>query len=96
MGDDADPSDNFGAELMATYEEGIHGTQQGYAEYMNDRLLFDLIRRLQAQYPDTFGLCTLLSAICLLFVVFAAMNAVSKAIAKEFPNKLSARQLRNM
>lgn len=48
MGDDTD--DEFGYELMKTFEDGIHGTKCGCGEFINDRLVYETIRRSLMQH----------------------------------------------
>ncbi|VDN06654.1 unnamed protein product [Thelazia callipaeda] len=51
-GDDDDGDVSFGEELMKTFQEGIHGTKVGYGSFINDHILYQVLKKLFEKHSN--------------------------------------------
>ncbi|CAJ0957789.1 unnamed protein product, partial [Mesorhabditis belari] len=67
----------FGEELMDDFEEGIHGVREGWGRYLNDWMLYRMLRTLEAKFSSSGR----------------NKEDLHKTIHYLFPNKCTVRQL---
>uniref|UniRef100_A0A8R1XZD7 [histone H3]-lysine(27) N-trimethyltransferase n=1 Tax=Onchocerca volvulus TaxID=6282 RepID=A0A8R1XZD7_ONCVO len=52
LGDHEDDDVGFGEELLKTFQEGIHGTKVGCGSFINDHILYQVLKKLFDKYSD--------------------------------------------
>ncbi|MCP9264688.1 Histone-lysine N-methyltransferase EZH2 [Dirofilaria immitis] len=52
LGDHEDEDIGFGEELLKTFQEGIHGTKVGCGSFINDHILYQVLKKLFDKYSD--------------------------------------------
>ncbi|VIO98663.1 SET domain containing protein [Brugia malayi] len=77
LGDHEDDDIGFGEELLKTFQEGIHGTKVGCGSFINDHILYQVLKKLFDKYSD----------------VGIADQMIYRAVYEQFPNKASVQQL---
>jgi len=55
LGDSVDDT-SFCADLMKTFPEGIHGTKEGCGEYINDYILYYMVKAVKERHRDVGGI----------------------------------------